>query len=66
MGHGDNLHPKALGECVFRATKLSDGINEILIDDRLKQFWPCSKNGTLRFKLKKSIEFDAYTITHAK
>ena len=66
MGYGNNLHPKALGECVFRATKLSDGTNEILIDDRLKHFWPSSKNGNLQFNLKNNSHgFNGYTITYA-
>lgn len=49
VGNGANLHPKALGECVFRASKISDGVNEIKIDEKLKLFWPTSKNGLLRF-----------------
>lgn len=67
MGYGDNLHPKALGECVFRATKLSDGKNTILIDNRLKEFWPSSKNGKLRFNSHGHRHgFNEYTIDYAK
>ncbi|HHZ8766651.1 TPA: adenylate/guanylate cyclase [Klebsiella quasipneumoniae] len=43
---------KAFGECVFRATKLSSGRNEICVDTNLHAQWPTSKNGTLRFRLK--------------
>ena len=50
VGDGDNLHPKALGECVFRASKISDGDNEIRIDNRLEKLWPSSKDGKLSFK----------------
>lgn len=49
VGYDSNIHPKAIGECVYRASKLSDGINKILIDDRLEQLWPTSKEGKLRF-----------------
>lgn len=49
VGHDDDIHPKAIGECVFRASKLSNGINEILIDDNLRFFWPKSDDGTLKF-----------------
>jgi len=49
VGHGDNLHPKAIGECVYRASKLSDGNNEVYIDERLRKLWPTSKDGNLRF-----------------
>lgn len=53
IGTGNNLHPKAIGECVYRASKLSDAKDEIQIDDRLKIFWPTEKNGILKF-----ISFD--------
>ncbi|EOV1644076.1 hypothetical protein [Yersinia enterocolitica] len=42
-------HPKAYGECVFRATKLSGGQNVVLIDQRLKNAWPTKKGGILSF-----------------
>jgi len=49
IGNNDDTHPKAIGECVFRASKLSTGINEILIDDKLRFFWPKSEGGKLKF-----------------
>lgn len=42
-------HPKAYGECVFRATKLSGGQNTVLVDERLKAAWPKSSGGMLSF-----------------
>jgi hypothetical protein len=41
-------HIKAFGQCVWRATKLSGGINTVEIDMCLKNKWPKSQNG-LRF-----------------
>lgn len=66
VGYNSNLHPKALGECVFRATKISDGINEVHVDERLKHFWPSSKGGTLKFNLfdNKRHGFNEYTISN--
>ena len=49
IGNNDDIHPKAIGECVFRASKLSNGFNEILLDDKLKYFWPKSDDGKLKF-----------------
>ncbi|MDP4209654.1 MAG: adenylate/guanylate cyclase [Bacteroidota bacterium] len=49
VGINDNLHPKAIGECVFRASKLAGGHNEIHIDEHLKYLWPKSDDGQLRF-----------------
>lgn len=45
----NKLYPKALGECVYRASKISNGFNQILFDDHLKLFWPTSKNGKVQF-----------------
>jgi hypothetical protein len=45
VGTEDNLHAKAIGKCVWRATKISDLRNEIRIDDALYYLWPVSKNG---------------------
>jgi len=49
IGNGDDTHPKAIGECVYRASKLSCGNNEIIVDEKLKLFWPKSEGGKLRF-----------------
>jgi class 3 adenylate cyclase len=50
IGTEDNLHAKAMGECVYRASKLSNGSNEIIIDEKLKILWPKRKGGSLSFK----------------
>lgn len=64
VGHGENLHPKAIGECVYRASKLSDkGRNEVYIDDRLKNLWPSSDDGKLRFfSAVNQFKFKSYRI----
>lgn len=64
VGHGTNIHPKAIGECVYRASKLSNGTNQILIDKRLKQLWPKTEGGQLRFNLftNRKIDFEAFEI----
>ncbi|WP_236166321.1 hypothetical protein [Pseudomonas juntendi] len=56
-------HPKAFGECVFRATKLSGGKNEIYIDQFVKGLWPTAKGGRLRFILKSRNDVDGYLIS---
>lgn len=63
MGYGNNLQPKALGECVYRASKLSDGVNVIQIDERLKKLWPKSSGGQLQFiAINKKQKFSSYEI----
>ena len=42
-------HVKAFGECVWKATKLSDGVNIVQIDDKLKDKWPVAKTGGISF-----------------
>lgn len=46
--------PKAFGECVWRATKLSDGQNEICVDRALREQWPEEKGGRVKFRPKHS------------
>ena len=46
----NKFYPKALGVCVYRASKLATGYNEIYIDEALKYYWPTEKIGTLTFQ----------------
>jgi len=46
-------HPKAIGQCVYRATKLSAGFNEVFVDKAMNDAWPTSKGGKLSFIHKK-------------
>lgn len=62
VGYENNLHPKAFGECVFMATKLSGGRNKIAVDPNLNRNWPSSKGGRLTFTKKKVHDNDAYII----
>ncbi|MEZ8141907.1 hypothetical protein [Enterovibrio sp. FF113] len=62
VGLAPNKQPKAFGECVFRATKLSDGNNEVICDENMKAIWPSSKGGTLRFSRKNVKNIDGYVI----
>lgn len=67
VGANNNLHAKALGECVYRASKLSKGNDEIFIDKALKYIWPKSKGGSINFSALTSFkDFEAYQITKNK
>jgi len=66
MGLRGNKHPKAFGTCVFKATKLSSGKNEILTDEWLKDRWPSSSTGKLRFKSKSIKGMKAYLLERKK
>lgn len=50
VGLPPTLQAKAFGKCVFHATKLSAGPNEIRVDECLKQLWPKSKTPTIFFE----------------
>ncbi len=52
VGLQENRQPKAIGECVWRATKLSGGVNQIIIDEKMQIAWPKRENGPVRFKTK--------------
>ncbi|MCK4394878.1 adenylate/guanylate cyclase [Candidatus Bipolaricaulota bacterium] len=62
VGTKQFAQPKAFGECVFRATKLSKGHNEIRVDARLYNEWPQSKGGQLRFIEKQYQGWKGYVV----
>ncbi len=65
IGLEHEKHPKAFGKCVFRATKLSSGINEICVDEVLKDMWPSTQRGTLNFKETNKSNVKGYIVkTH--
>ena len=65
VGLGGEKHPKAFGECIFRATKLSGGKNEIYTDIHIKGMWPTSKSGRITFRSKKLSNVEGYLIGSA-
>jgi hypothetical protein len=65
IGHTEFRQVKAFGYCVFLATKLSKGTNEIVCDPWLKQAWPTKKGGRLSFKKQKYGEYDGYLINNS-
>jgi hypothetical protein len=62
VGLDGDKHPKAFGECVFRATKLSGGKNQIITDEMVKGTWPTTKGGTLSFRQKRMKDVNGYVI----
>ena len=48
-------HAKAIGDCVYNATKLSDGRNEIIIDEQMRKRWPKSPGGLIKFTSTKRL-----------
>lgn len=63
IGLPGEKHPKAFGECVFRATKLSGGKNEIYIDQFVRGLWPTAEGGVLKFIQKTRNEINGYLIS---
>jgi class 3 adenylate cyclase len=53
VGIEGNSHAKVIGKCVWYATKLAYGHNEIIVDDFIEAGFPTSKTGRLRFRRKK-------------
>jgi hypothetical protein len=62
VGLENARHPKAIGQCVYHATKLSDGWNEIWADSALEVMWPKEKGAPLHFKRAKRNNLDAFLI----
>lgn len=57
---------KVIGECVFRATKLADGVNCASIDVSARAKFPKSKGGTIKFIQRKDIQEKAYYIDNGQ
>lgn len=66
VGLPGNKHPKAFGECVFRATKLSCGRNEVVIDGSLKMHWPKSNGGIISFRSRSYNNVNGFLLTRNK
>lgn len=66
VGLPKQKQPKAFGECVFRATKLSGGRNQILADRNLRIAWPKRKGGSLVFKQKSMKGVNGYLLSKAE
>ncbi|MBB4519740.1 hypothetical protein [Paraburkholderia fungorum] len=49
VGADPHTQPKAIGECVWEATKLSGGVNTVHVSRSVREAWPSSKNGLLKF-----------------
>ncbi|MBP0639871.1 hypothetical protein [Cupriavidus sp. AcVe19-6a] len=50
VGVAGNYQPKAIGSCVWDATKLSGGVNAVHVSPDIKSAWPTAQNGLMRFK----------------
>lgn len=64
VGLDSEKQAKVFGECVFRATKLSSGTNQIIVDDALNAIWPTAKGGPLTFHPKTMNGVSGYVISH--
>lgn len=64
VGLDGDKHPKAIGECVYRAAKLSKGRNEVYVDGWLRDSWPSQKGGFLQF-LSRNLRGEPGFLLHA-
>lgn len=62
VGHGKARQAKAFGECVWRASKLSGGRNEVVVDESIRLAWPTSKDGRLHFRPEKLKGTDGFVV----
>jgi class 3 adenylate cyclase len=63
VGLEGSSHAKAYGRCVYSATKLSSGINEITVDEYVKAAWPVSKAGLIHFERRTRRKVDGYVVS---
>jgi class 3 adenylate cyclase len=65
FGLPPNTEVKAIGECIYFASQLSKGRNEIIVHENLERIWPTSEGGTLRFNIREYKDFKGYVVTKA-
>jgi len=51
-----------IGECIYLASQLSKGRNEIIVHENLEMIWPTSKNGKLKFTMRLFKDFKGYIV----
>jgi class 3 adenylate cyclase len=49
FGYKTDNDLKAFGSCVYNASKLSKGMNEIIVSEKSRQSWPSAEGGKLQF-----------------
>lgn len=64
VGIPGKFHPKAIGSCVWDASKLSDGRNVVHVSKGVKDAWTPSKGGTLSFKSLGYRHVDGFRVTN--
>lgn len=52
FGLKPNTQIKVIGECIYFASNLSKGRNEIIVHENLQRIWPKTEGGRLRFREK--------------
>lgn len=64
FGLRPNTQIKVIGQCIYFASSLAkEGRNEIFIHEYLENLWPTSKDGPIRFQLRKVKDFNGYLLT---
>lgn len=51
FGYRNDTDLKAFGRCVYNASKLCKGINQIIVSENSKNVWPTGPEGRLNFQL---------------
>lgn len=62
IGLPGSMHPKAIGQCVWEASKLSGGVNTVHVAKALKDAWPTSKGGKLQFRPLEDLPLDGFRV----
>jgi hypothetical protein len=65
FGLAPDTQVKVIGECIYYASQLSKGINEIHVHKNLKLIWPTSKQGQIKFSQKKFKDFWGYKANYS-
>lgn len=59
IGINDIFDVKAYGNCINKASKYSEGSNEVVVGKAIREAWPTSEGGRMRF----APRGDAYVLS---
>jgi len=62
FGLSPDTQVKVIGECIYLASQLSKGRNEIIVHENLEMIWPTSKDGKLHFIMRPFKDFKGYVV----
>ena len=63
FGYKSDNDLKAFGKCVYNVSRLSKGVNQIIVSEAAQDQWPTAPTGTMQFHFKALLQTNGYIAT---